>query len=104
MPTYQCLCCGHAETFESADAAFQSGWDVAPYFTLQPLCNLCPAAPVVLHGLDGARTRHASLHKKWRCDGRPKEIDIAAEFELDGATAQDSEKRKAEISALQKSL
>src|SRR5258705_13977605 len=44
MPSYTCLCCGHPEGFDSADAAFQAGWDVAPHFTLQPLCNLCPSS------------------------------------------------------------
>src|SRR2546430_6656812 len=34
--TYTCLCCSHTETFETAEAAFEAGWDVAPYFTLQP--------------------------------------------------------------------
>jgi hypothetical protein len=35
MPPYTCLCCGHIKTFETADDAFEAGWDIAPYFTLQ---------------------------------------------------------------------
>jgi hypothetical protein len=78
-------CCGHAETFENADAAFQAGWDVAPRFTVQRLCNLCPSAPAVLRGLDGARARHAEMHV-WQRDGRPKDFNVAAELAADGAT------------------
>ena len=44
MPTHTCLCCGHTETFETAEEAFDASWDVAPYFTLQPLCDFCVCA------------------------------------------------------------
>ena len=47
MPTYTCLCCGHIETFETAEAADAASWDVAPYFTLQPLCDWCLSAPIL---------------------------------------------------------
>jgi hypothetical protein len=92
MPTYTCLCCGHTETFESPEAAFQAGWDVPPYFTVQPLCNLCPSAPVVLQGLNGARARHAKAHAAWKRDGRPKDFDVPAELAADGATDAEVEK------------
>jgi len=104
MPTYTCLCCGHTQTFESADAAFQAGWDVAPRFTVQPLCNLCPSAPVVLRGLEGARTRHAEMHAAWQRDGRPKDFDVAAELAADGATDAEVEEQKAQIDAFKKLL
>jgi hypothetical protein len=71
MPTYTCLCCGHTETFEIAEDAFEAGWDVTPYFTLEPLCDFCPSAPVLIHGLDGARSRHADEHANWKRHGRP---------------------------------
>lgn len=71
MPTYACLCCGHTEAFETAQEAFEAGWDVAPYFTLQPLCNLCLSAPVMILGLDAARELHADKHAQWQKQGRP---------------------------------
>ncbi len=64
MPTYTCLCCGHTEAFETAQDAFEASWDVAPYFTLQPLCNLCLSAPVLILGVDGARRLHAEAARK----------------------------------------
>lgn len=102
MPTYTCLCCGYAEIFESADAAFQAGWDVAPYFTLQPLCNLCPAAPVALHGLVSARARHAELHAAWQRDGRPKDFDVNAELTIDGASDAEVKRQKAGLEAIKR--
>jgi hypothetical protein len=71
MPTYTCLCCGHTEAFETAEDAFEAGWDVSPYFTLQPLCDFCPSAPVLIHRLDGARSRHADAHANCKKHGRP---------------------------------
>jgi hypothetical protein len=102
MPTYTCLCCEHTETFESADAAFAAGWDVAPHFTLQPVCNLCLSAPILILGLDGARRRHAAAHARWQRDGRPRKFDAAAEFAADGLTPEQAAARKAELHALQK--
>ena len=102
MPTYSCLCCGYTETFESADSAFNAGWDVAPHFTVQPFCNLCPSSPVVLQGLDGARARHAELHAAWQRDGRPKEFDVGAELVADGATDAEVEEQKAQVEAIKK--
>ena len=72
MPTYTCLCCGYTEAFVTAQDAFEASWDVAPYFTLQPLCNLCLSAPVMILGVDGARQMHAEAHAKWKKHGRPK--------------------------------
>jgi len=71
MPTYTCLCCGHTDTFETADEAFEAGWGIAPYFTLPPLCDFCPSSPVLIHGLDGARRLHADEHSNWKKHGRP---------------------------------
>jgi hypothetical protein len=45
MPSYTCLCCGHTEEFDSADASFQAVCDVAPHFALQP-----PSAPFAQAG------------------------------------------------------
>ena len=53
------FCCGHTEMFETAEAAHDASWDVAPYFTLQPLCDCCMSAPILIHGLDEARRLHA---------------------------------------------
>ena len=102
MPAYTCLCCGYTETFESADAAFQAGWDVAPHFTVQPLCNLCPSSPVVLEGLERARERHAKLHAAWQRDGRPKEFDVGAELAVDGVTDAEVEEQRAHIEMIKK--
>jgi hypothetical protein len=74
MPTYTCLCCGHTEAFETAQDAFEASRDVAPYFTMQPLCNLCLSAPVMILGLDGARRMHAKAHEEWKKHGRPAPI------------------------------
>ncbi len=102
MSSYTCLCCGHTEVFDSADAAYQAGWDVAPHFTVQPLCGLCPSSPVVLQGLDGARARHAEAHATWQRDGRPKDFDVTAELAVDGATHAEVEEQKAQIDAIKK--
>jgi hypothetical protein len=75
MPTYTCLCCGHTETFESAEAAFRAGWDVAPRFTVQPLCDLCLTTPIILYGLEGARKLHADAHSHWKEHGRGAPFD-----------------------------
>ncbi len=102
MPTYTCLCCDHTETFESTDAALNGGWDVAPHFTLQPLCNLCPAAPIVVDGLERARQRHAHVHAVWQRDGRPKEFDVDVELAVDGISGKDAEAHKAGMDALRR--
>lgn len=83
MPTYACLCCGHTEAFETAQDAFEAGWDVAPYFTLQPLCNLCLSAPVMILGLDAARLLHAEKHAQWQNQGRPTASRAATDETLD---------------------
>jgi hypothetical protein len=33
---------------------------------VQPLCDFCPSAPVLIHGLDGARRLHADEHANWK--------------------------------------
>ena len=83
MPTYTCLCCGHSETFESAEAAHHASWDVAPYFTLQPLCDLCMSAPILILGLEGARKQHAATHADWKQHGRPERSDEEAVVKSD---------------------
>ena len=83
MPTYTCLCCGHSETFGSADDAHHASWDVAPYFTLQPLCDLCLSAPILILGLEGARKRHAATHAHWKQHGRPEPSDEKAVADFD---------------------
>ena len=75
MPTDTCLCCGHTETFESMEAAFRASWDVAPRFTVQPLCDLCLTTPILLYGLEGARKRHADAHAHWKAHGRGTPFD-----------------------------
>ena len=102
MPAYTCLCCGYTEIFETADAAFHAGWDVAPHFTVQPLCNLCPSSPVVLEGLERARARHAELHAAWQRDGRPKEFDVSAELAVDGLTDAEVEKQRAQLEMIKR--
>jgi hypothetical protein len=74
MPTYTCLCCGHTQTFKTPEEAFEASWDVAPYFTLQPLCDFCPSSWILIHGLDGARRLHAEEHENWKKHGRPTPI------------------------------
>ena len=83
MPTYTCLCCGHSETFESTEAAHHASWDVAPYFTLQPLCDLCMSAPILILGLEGARKQHAATHAHWKQHGRPERSDEKAVVKSD---------------------
>ena len=51
--------------------AFEAGWHIAPYFTLQPLCDFWPSASVLIHGLDGVRSRHTDEHANWKRHGRP---------------------------------
>jgi hypothetical protein len=74
MPTYTCLCCEHTQTFATAEAAHAASWDVAPYFTLQPLCDWCMSWPILIHGLDEARRLHAEEHESWKKNGRPLPI------------------------------
>ena len=81
--TYTCLCCGHTETFAAPTAAYEAGWDIAPFFTLQPLCSLCPAAPLAMKGIEAGRMRHAPVHSRWGWEGRPREFDVHQEILLD---------------------
>lgn len=39
---YQCLRCGKVGKFKTSAEAFAASWDVAPYFTVGPLCPNCP--------------------------------------------------------------
>ena len=100
MVKFKCLCCDHEQEFASAEAAYTDGWDVAPYFSCQPLCSLCPAAPVVLKGLSHARQRHADAHAKWQREGRPKEYDLASEMRLDGKEPVSEEELQAQVWAM----
>lgn len=38
----RCLRCGKEGMFSTAADADRAGWDVAPYFALEPLCPNCP--------------------------------------------------------------
>lgn len=75
MEKFKCLCCDFETEFESAEAAYKAGWDVPPYFTIHPLCDLCPASEVVISGLAIAREKHREAHERWAKDGRPKEFE-----------------------------
>jgi hypothetical protein len=79
MPTHTCLCCGHTESFETADAAFEASWDVAPYLSLQPLCDYCMSASIPIYGLDEPRRLQAETHAHWKEHRRPTPIDAIAE-------------------------
>jgi len=70
IPTYSWLCRGHTEPFETDHDAFEAGWDVAPYFPLEPLCNLCLSATVMILGLDAARLLHTEKHAQSQKQGR----------------------------------
>jgi hypothetical protein len=37
----RCLKCGVEASFETPADAHEANWDVAPYFTFQPLCPNC---------------------------------------------------------------
>lgn len=100
MVKFKCLCCDHEQEFKDAEEAYKAGWDVAPYFTIQPLCHLCPAAPCI-HGIAHARQRHAESHARWARDGRPEEFELGNEQLLDGAAFPKSEAEiKASVHAL----
>jgi hypothetical protein len=94
MPTYTCLCCGHTETFETAEEAFDASWDVTPYFTLQPLCDFCPSAPVLIHGLNGARRLHAEEYASWKKHGRPTPIARSPARSRTGTRTEDDSSGK----------
>lgn len=55
LRAYTCLRCKKVGAFYSAHEAFEAGWDVAPYFTLSPLCPDCPTVPFISRR-DGARS------------------------------------------------
>lgn len=40
--TYQCLYCGVIASFDTLKGAFEAGWDIAPRFSIGPLCPNCP--------------------------------------------------------------
>jgi hypothetical protein len=64
---FTCDCCGITQTFASAKAAFDEGWDVLPYFTGYVSCSLCPGSYIAL----GQTDRHSSIHERWEREGRP---------------------------------
>lgn len=39
-----CRCCERVGEFQTPEQAHAAGWDVAPYFTLSPLCDGCLSA------------------------------------------------------------
>lgn len=84
MIKFKCICCDVEKEFADGRAAFDAGWDVPPYFTLQPLCDLCPASAVVIHGLEAARQRHKASHERWeKKEGRPALFEWNEEKNLD---------------------
>jgi hypothetical protein len=104
MPSYTCICCGHTEEFETAGAAYEAGWDVEPLFTVQPLCVLCPAAPVAMHGLEAAQARHSSTHLAWQRDGRPELFDTDAELRLDFPDEEAFKRAKEGLAAFKEAM
>ncbi len=63
-----CICCKHEQEFESPEAAFNAGWDCEPYFTVAPLCNLCPTSTIV------CGWSHEKAHAHWKEHGRPEDF------------------------------
>lgn len=45
LGTVRCLKCGVEAWFETPADAHEASWDVAPYFTLQPICPECLLGP-----------------------------------------------------------
>lgn len=83
--TLICLCCGEVKEFKDSQAAFDAGWDDPDHFPSGPTCcDLCPAAPIVIHGLAKAQARHAEAHARWKRDGRPEKFETEKELALDG--------------------
>ena len=39
-----CRCCDRVGEFGTPEQAHGAGWDVAPFFTLSPLCDRCLSA------------------------------------------------------------
>lgn len=103
MVKFQCLCCGYEQEFNSAEEAYKAGWDVAPYFTIQPLCNLCPASSVAVSGLKAAQERHAKSHARWARDGRPNDFEWDQEQVL-GGTKESFEEVKQKVEKMIGSL
>lgn len=60
------------------EAAFHANWDVAPYFTLQPLCELCMSTRILIYALEDARRQHAAMHAHWEDHGRAPPFDANA--------------------------
>ena len=77
---YKCLCCDYEASFDEPKDAYDAGWDIVPYFTLAPFCNLCPSSPAAIGGVDDCREQHASNHAKWKVDGRPEEFSVGDEI------------------------
>lgn len=100
MVKFKCLCCDHEQEFRDAEEAFRAGWDAPPHFTaVQPLCDLCPAAPIALKGLAHARHRHAESHARWAREGRPKEYELENEQRINGEEPKTFEELKASVHA-----
>jgi hypothetical protein len=75
MPTYTCLCCCHTETFDTPEDAFEAGWDVAPYFTLQPVRFLSVSAgpdPRARRSQTAARRPPRKLEETRTSDATPR--------------------------------
>lgn len=84
----ECACCGYTQTFQSADEAFEKGWDCPPAFTVV-CCPLCPT--VCALGI----VSHNRAHEQWAEEGRPDafRLDKCAS---DGVIDKPTELRRAE--------
>lgn len=65
-----CQCCKLEAEYKDAQAAFDEGWDLPPFFTGYVCCPLCPAVCIVLG------KGHKKAHAHWAEHGRPKEFSI----------------------------
>lgn len=100
-----CLCCGRTETFSSNRAAYEVGWDVAPYFTVSPICDRCPSSYYMLgetcdHGW--TPERYATELQKMQADpqarARLEELAAAVEPVAPEAAAKLRQLNNGEIS------
>lgn len=67
MISLTCQCCGQDRAFNSAEQAYEEGWDAPPHFTIIA-CDLCPASLIALE----QKHKHTPAHERWAKDGRPK--------------------------------
>lgn len=73
MVSFICQCCGVTGQFTSAEEAYDTGWDIPPYFTTHVACFLCPGAPIVT----GHSRLHSKAHERWAREGRPETFEAS---------------------------